>query len=355
MKKKLIRFTKGILLLAALPILYIVGVLTFAYFTDYQPEKIETLVIQGKGEPLEDTTTLQVLTWNIGYCGLGKESDFFYDGGKTVHSKKEWVEKNLKGVVSVLNSLKDSLDFALLQEADNYSARSWDSSQIGTVARLFPQYATTFGKNYDVKFVPVPYTEPMGHVQSGIFTLSRLKPTKAQRHQLNAYFNFPDYLFYLDRCFTTHTIPLKNGKQLTLINTHNSAYDPKGEMKKIELEQIKTVLLEAAKNGNYVIMGGDWNQYPPNFKGIKGFAPKHNHPANWVTENYPEAGWKWAYQTEVPTNRANLTPFHPDSSYQTVIDYFLVSPNVEVSYTKGIDLGFDYSDHQPVLMKVKLN
>jgi endonuclease/exonuclease/phosphatase family metal-dependent hydrolase len=37
-----------------------------------------------------------------------------------------------------------------------------------------------------------------------------------------------------------------------------------------------------------------------------------------------------------------------------VIDYFFVSPNIEVEEVKGIDAQFKYSDHNPVRMKIRL-
>jgi len=37
-----------------------------------------------------------------------------------------------------------------------------------------------------------------------------------------------------------------------------------------------------------------------------------------------------------------------------VIDYCLISPNIDMIEVKTIDLKFENSDHQPVLAKVKL-
>jgi hypothetical protein len=38
-------------------------------------------------------------------------------------------------------------------------------------------YSSSFAVNYDVKFVPVPYTNPMGKVFGGVATFSRFTPT----------------------------------------------------------------------------------------------------------------------------------------------------------------------------------
>jgi endonuclease/exonuclease/phosphatase family metal-dependent hydrolase len=38
----------------------------------------------------------------------------------------------------------------------------------------------------------------------------------------------------------------------------------------------------------------------------------------------------------------------------TIIDFFVVSPNVEILSVKTLGNNFAWSDHQPVLMKVRL-
>ena len=43
---------------------------------------------------------IDVLSWNIGYGALGKESDFFMDGGEqTRPDSKSVVEKNMEGIM----------------------------------------------------------------------------------------------------------------------------------------------------------------------------------------------------------------------------------------------------------------
>jgi hypothetical protein len=40
-------------------------------------------------------------------------------------------------------------------------------------------------------------------------------------------------------------------------------------------------------------------------------------------------------------------------NYVTTIDGFVVSPNVAVESVRGFDLGFEYTDHQPVRLRVR--
>ena len=95
-----------------------------------------------------------------------------------------------------------------------------------------------------------------------------------------------------------------------------------------------------------VVVGGDWNQCPP------GFEPHFKVPfdtlfRSYLPQNYLH-GWKKVFSDSVPTNRNVGTVFNAETSMRTVIDFFIISPNMEVISYKVADLGFRYADHQPV-------
>ncbi|MFR2717526.1 MAG: endonuclease, partial [Anaerococcus obesiensis] len=59
--------------------------LSYLWIKEYRPEKIENVEIQGKGEKNPEIgKNYTIMTWNIGYGGLDKDTDFFMDGGKMV-------------------------------------------------------------------------------------------------------------------------------------------------------------------------------------------------------------------------------------------------------------------------------
>jgi endonuclease/exonuclease/phosphatase family metal-dependent hydrolase len=47
-------------------------------------------------------------------------------------------------------------------------------------------------------------------------------------------------------------------------------------------------------------------------------------------------------------------PYQKGKTKTTIIDFYVVSPNVEVKAVHTIATGFKFSDHQPVIMKVTL-
>lgn len=246
-------------------------------------------------------------------------------------------------------------DFYLIQEIDRNSRRSYEVDMVREINHVLQGYSSSFAVNYDVKFVPVPYTNPMGKVFGGVATFSRFTPTVSERVQYPGKFPWPTRIFFLDRCYLTQRYPLSNGKELIVINTHNSAYDETGEIKGGEMNAIKAFVEAEYKKGNYVIAGGDWNQCPPNFQHDK-FIPKSGYdgfmPPSMSFDYTPE-NWLWAYDPDVPTNRHLETPLD-ENTFRTVIDFFLISPNIKLLKINTIDTKFEYSDHQPVKMQVEL-
>jgi len=334
-------------------VLFVAGFLIYSTITDFQPKLIEKLEISGKKLP-PDTSVFSVLSWNIGYCGMGKEQDFFFDGGKGVKPEQKDYEAYENGILNFIKK-NDTVDFAFYQEIDIESKRSYYVNQLEKIKGLLNNHVFSFAKNYDVDFVPFPLASPMGKVIAGLATFSKHQPVKAIRYAFTANFSWPTRIFMLDRCFLLSRFKLKNGKELVLINTHNSAFDNTTELRKTELQQLKEKMLEEFNKGNYVIAGGDWNQNPLGFneKNIISSEASHSIDPPMDKQILP-IEWKWIFDPAIPTNRDANTPYETKKTKTTIIDFFVVSPNVAVISNKTIQTGFQYSDHQPIYLKVKL-
>lgn len=346
---------KLILLLAVFAVLVFVALLLYLSITKYEPKPTE-LLFESIGDtiPIGNSTVYQVVIWNIGYAGLDQSMDFFYDGGKQVRPTRENSKKNFEQIKTTLMQMGDSTHFLMLQEVDKNAKRSYHTHQMQEIAALFPERNTQFAINYNVKFVPLPITAPMGSVQSGLQLISRYQPTTAVRHAFPSDFGFPTNLAMLKRCFLVNSYPTANGKELLIINTHNSAYDD-GTLRKDEMNFFKKFLVDEYQKGNYIVVGGDWNQCPPNF------TPEYSSDAfdnlsriDIATDYLPET-WQWIFDAATPTNRRVPTSYVQGKSLTTVIDFFLLSPNLELVEVKGHHLGFEASDHNPVTLRFKIH
>jgi len=110
--------------------LYVLVLLVHGWLVDWQPED-ETVITptQLAKQTLVEDSLLTFISWNVGYGGLGAESDFFYDdegmwhsGSSMVRTPRPLVEKNISGALEFLKNTQ--ADFFLLQEVDMASDRS---------------------------------------------------------------------------------------------------------------------------------------------------------------------------------------------------------------------------------------
>jgi len=343
------------------PLLYLLVILVgafllfllYATIDDYNPDEVTAQSIECEPDIISDSSLINLVIWNIGYAGLDASMDFFYDGGEQMRPSREGVIRNMEGIASTLTPYI-GFDFIMLQEVDQDSKRSYHVNEFQAIKDQFKGYYSSFGMNYDVGFVPIPVSEPMGKVESGLMTLSKQCPGSAERHSFPGNYSWPIKLFMLDRCFLVNRYQVSNQKELVIINTHNSAYDD-GSLRAQQMSYLSDYLLSEYEKGNYVIVGGDWNQTPFGLKPELPFHRFDTEDLTYVEKDYPAPGWKWSFDTTMPTNRRVAEPYDQAISPTTVIDYFLASPNVELKEVKTIDLNFQYSDHQPVQLQARLS
>lgn len=337
---------------------FILFLLTIS-LTAYRPSEILPLENIGESPLLYETIPqeLTITSWNIGYGGLGFESDFVLDGGKMGKPEsRDQVEKNLKGIAETLDSFNS--DILLLQEVDTKSNRSFGINQVERITALRPGYHAWFARNYKALFIPYPLNSPLGRVNSGILTLSRFSAESSQRLQLPGNYSWPVKLFYPVRCAQVTRFPAESGERdWYIINVHLSAYDKGGNLRIQQLKYLRELMLKLYNEGHYVIAGGDWNSLFPG-SDLKDFGEYTTGEDDlfWIQsipESWTPEGWQWGIDSSIATCRTLEKPYVKGENLNVVIDGFLLSPNLELKGVKGLDLNFQNSDHNPVTLTVK--
>ena len=352
MKKVLKTVLKSILWVIGIVIAAAALFLGWLTLTEYKPAETETVGLfdSTAEEKLPGDRDISILTWNVGYCALGKDADFIMDGGGNAPAAtKEVVQKNIDAVASALSKM--NADVTFLQEVDANSNRSYYIDQ----RPYFSSGSSAFGINFKANFVPYPIP-PIGKVESGVFTTSRyFTKEDAARISLPCPFSWPLRIANLKRALLITRIPVEgSNRELVLVNFHLEAYDG-GEGKIAQTKKLLEILGEEYSKGNYVIAGGDWNQ---TFPGSLDVYP-NTHPDLWavglIDQNMIPDGWTIAYDSTTPTCRLLNQPYDPSDTANTqyyVIDGFIASPNIEVKSVETKDLHFENSDHNPVLMTI---
>ena len=392
------RIFKGILFLLLLVVIAAAGFFAYITLSEYKPAERETLDITGSSDAaVFRGQKLRIATWNIGYGALGETTDFFMDGGTSVRTAdEEGVKENMKAVADGMNEL--GADIYFLQEVDRGSSRSCNIDESALLLETFGAAApaeegqitgmtASFANNYKAAFVPYPWP-PIGKVDSGILTLSRFGMTGAERISLPCPFKWPVRAVNLKRCLMIDRIPIggtgglpqyvqgaqqngssvqQNGngadqygmttqQELVLINLHLEAYDS-GEGKAAQTQMLKQIMDEEYSRGNYVIVGGDFNQ---TFSTVDESAYKHQKgmwEAGKIQEKEFSDNWTLLMDDSAPTCRSLDKAYagaDKDGFQFYMIDGFIVSGNIKVKKIKTKQLDFKNTDHNPVVMDIRL-
>lgn len=373
------RILKVILIVFIVIIAIALGfVLTLQVF-EYRPASETALEITNN---LADTDAnyvildqnIKVLTFNTGYASLSATEDFVMDGGtKGRMDSKSEVETNIEGIISILE--EQAADIYLLQEVDVESDRSYDTLQYQSYIDAL-QMPVTLGYNYRVLFVPFPFQigQMMGNVNSGIASFINFYVDDASRVQLPGSFSWPLRLANLKRCVVVSRLPIKDSEKfLIIINVHLSAYDD-GSMRLQEMAALESLMKSETDAGNYVLVGGDFNQTFPEavtistqeIGGVSQVVTDYHYalkdPSFW--QAYPmEEDWfidnnfQFGVDIYTPTCRLLNHPLDTvddNMNQYYVIDGFIVSSNISIESVETLDKGFTYSDHNPVQIEIKL-
>ena len=349
-----------------LVVLICAGGLTYLSVTEFKPDAVETVEIdtsETSGEKLTADSGFTIMTWNAGYGALGDNADFFMDGGKHVYTAdKDRVKANLNGDIAEFEKI--SPDIICVQETDLSSERSYFINQMeyfidgSDLEALHGE--RIFAPNLKVAFIPVPIP-PIGKVLSGLAMFSSYDISSADRLRLPCPFMWPVRTFNLKRCLQVARLPVEGSdKELVIINLHLEAYDS-GEGKAAQTMMLKEVLDTELKTGNYIIACGDFNQ-------VFSDADVSAYPTlegKWQPGKLDVSGFDenltFSTYTLVPSGRSIDMPLDtvenkdPDHFQYYVIDGFITSSNVEVESVYTDDLSFKTSDHNPMILKFKLN
>lgn len=365
------RLLKLILLLVIVVIAAAAAFIITLQVTEYNPPEVVGLEI--RLQPLssyapaevEAGVSIKIMTWNLGYASLSETEDFVMDGGvKGRMDSLAEVEANIDGIGETLIDTAANVYF--LQEVDEGSDRSYGTLQASSYAELLSR-PSVFGINYRCLFVPFPFDfdQMMGKVESGLLTLSDYIIDNPVRIQLPGAFSWPLRLANLKRCITVVSTPIAGSdRSLFLINVHLSAYDD-GAMRIQEMAALRGIMEDLYEAGDYVVVGGDFNQtFPDAVMEVDGEAVYHfplKDPSYWEAfamdgDWFTENGWQYGIDMTSPTCRLLNRPLdlEEDGNNQYyLIDGFIVSPNITIESVETLNLGFRNSDHNPVVMTIR--
>ena len=335
---KIIGIIAGVVVTAL--IVYII----YLYASYHRIEDNLSLEVESHAQANAHLTTekeYSALTYNIGFGAYTPDFSFF---------------ETVQGAGELVRSYDP--DFALIEEVDLNSTRSYHVNEYDILKDCFADYDTVFAQNYDSAFLFYPFTQPHGKSRSGLALFSRYPVTDSLRRSFPVSTSFSKF-FDLDRCYSISRVPVDNGKELVIFDLHMSAYGNSDEIREGQIRMLTEDMQKEYEAGNYVLCGGDFN---------------HDLKAD---ENDSAERESWAYpfpRSELPEHfsfgmdqlsqqekqdlwdsaRNADMEYVPGETYTVTLDGFIISDNIECVSYEDINTGYTYSDHDPVYMKFKL-
>ena len=300
------------------------------------------------------------VSYNVGFGAYTADYTFFMDEGKESRARsRESVVNCITGCAE--NALSFDPDIALFQEVDTDSDRSWHVEQRDMINEIFRQhgsYDNVFACNYHSSYLMYPPLDPIGASNSGILAESKFDIASSVRRSLPVADGFSKILD-LDRCYTISRIPVEGGGTLALFNLHLSAYGTDADLGNAQLAMLFDDMAKEYAAGSYVLVGGDFNHdFPVTSKEY--FNPGTDRSFAWC-EPFPDDmlpdGFRKCTDYDgamIATTRYTDIPYGPDS-FTVILDGFIVSDNITVKSVSNIDFGYEYTDHNPVVLKFVLN
>ena len=332
-----------------IPAILLIAVITYVALVVIGNRAYRTIELEALGSAptrtLQDNS-LSVTAWNLGYGGLGAESEFISDGGTNfLPPSRKVVDKNIKGIVSELKSLRS--DVILIQEAARPSLTTHGADTLGAVNDELAGRDNVFSADFTIRFTPSHWSP-----QHGLFT--SIGVNRATREIVRLPLE-PGYMMGLSRrLYHLQVVRLPfPGGEWSIINVHLSAFDDGANIRLAQLRAVLGFAEDEYAKGRHVVIGGDWN--------LELAQPGRQHTTKqedlfWLfpfPKEELEQGWRIAADEKIPSVRTNERPYQRGENFTTTIDGFVVSPNVEIESVEGTDLDFQYTDHQPVTVQLR--
>ncbi len=347
----------GLVLIAL--ILILTGYIAYL-FIDY--DRVEdNLKLDVLGDAKLDTVQVgeeyEIVSFNIGFGAYEPDYGFFMDGGTESRAFSE--ERLLANLSDIESFIEDrDADIYLLQEVDEDGTRTYHVNERARFEKLLTGYASVWAQNWDSSYLFYPVTQPHGKNLAGMMTFSRFDVNSALRRSLP----IEDTLMKIvdiDRCYSVSRIAVANGKELVVYNAHLSAYTSDGKIAEDQIKLLAADMSAEYENGNYVICGGDFNKdlhgNAEEIFGVSGeeYTWAQPFPTSLIEKLPISLVVPYDESKPVPSCRNADGPYN-ESQFVLTVDGFIVSDNVEVVKSNVIDVGFEYSDHNPVYMNFKL-
>ena len=244
------------------------------------PAPLEQLPFAAGGrKPWEAPREIEVLSWNLGFGGLGEGAEFYPDGGRRlIPSSRRDVLRYVAGIGAFLGQAE--ADLFLLQEAARPSAVNRRVDLLAELSARLPGRWLAWSPEVSI---------PFPRVSVGPATFAPGPPRAVERVALPGAKRWHAYHLLVAR------FPVAGAAgELVLANVHLSAFDEGALLRRRQLEAVTAFLEAEALRGSYVVLGGDWNLLLAETRFPHTTAERYLFWIHPLPESFPPPGWRLA-------------------------------------------------------------
>ncbi|MEM6300314.1 MAG: endonuclease/exonuclease/phosphatase family protein [Pseudomonadota bacterium] len=351
---KILKVLVGVVL--SLAVMFLMAV----YLTTFHPDPVESVnVYPGDDTPvLAAGQTVKILSWNVQFMAGNDNNHFFYDDGPDPWPDADTVAAVTRRVADFIAA--EDPDLVMLQEVDDEATRTHMQDQTELLRQYLPQYAA-YTETFYWKAAYLPHPAINGRVGMKLVVLSKFKINEATRYALSA-ITSDDVLtrqFNLKRAMLQVQLPIDDGRELILIDTHLSAFAQGSNTMEVQVGQVLERLAALPEETPWVL-GGDFNLLP-NDDALTSYTELRSSYNEQGTElyplisRYPSIPSLTAIEENPESSYTYMSPQDPLRQPDRTIDYIFYSPLLAVN--RGEVLRGDakpLSDHLPVLIEIVL-
>lgn len=206
---------------------------------------------------------LRVVAWNVKY-GAARIPFWFDCWGDKVEMSPAEVDGNMANLYAAIRELDP--DVLMTEEIEVGSKRS---AYVDMVRGVLENTDLNYAAYYETWNSQYIASEGVGRINLGNAIFSKYPITKAERiRQVDRTDQDPlTAMFYIKRAVGRAEIEVRPGEKVVAMVVHTEAYDNDGTKQK----QIRQVHELAKKETLPLVVGGDFNELPPNAAKVVGF------------------------------------------------------------------------------------
>lgn len=346
-------------------IVLLVILLSLVWATTHHPDTIqdEPVVNSSDAPTVKAGQILKIMSWNVQYMA-GKNYIFWYDlndgSGPDERPSSADMADSLSAVATII--MDEDPDIILLQEVDDGAKRTDYVDQLSDLLTCLPKAYCCHASAFYWKASFVPHPRIMGSVGMKLSTISKYRINEARRHRLAALPKDPiTRQFYLKRAVLETRLPLTDGNQLVILNTHLESFDQGTSVRQRQVDQILSLLTQLSREELSWVIGGDFNLVPSEsaYRRLAESEKRSYRPKTEISTIYQlYRGVPSLDQINGSDYKKWFTHFSNKPSItkpDRTIDYIFISNNIQLGrhYVRQKDT-FQISDHFPVVAEVKI-